>query len=147
MDIKDIRLENLEKLISKEISATVFANKIDMSPSQLSQVRNPKYSRSVGNAMARKVEKILSLSHGWMDRLHDEPAETEKTSPIVNNQNSYTSSKTADQVIKEIINSVNSGRLSDEDVVLLGAMAKKIQRAPEPIDYSTHYPGLIDEDT
>lgn len=72
MDIKDIRLANLEKLISKEVSATVFAHKIEMSPSQLSQIRNPKYSRSVGNAMARRVEKIFALGHGWMDRLHDE---------------------------------------------------------------------------
>lgn len=82
-----------------------------------------------------------------MDHLHDEISETEKTSLTTNNQNSYTSSKKADAVIKEIINSVNSGSLSDEDVLLLGTMAKKIQRAPEPIDYSTHYPGLIDEDT
>jgi len=73
MDIKDIRLANLEKLISKEVSATVFAHKIEMSPSQLSQIRNPKYSRSVGNVMARRVEKIFALGHGWMDRLHDEP--------------------------------------------------------------------------
>lgn len=79
MDIKDIRLVNLEKLISKEVSATVFAHKIEMSPSQLSQIRNPKYSRSVGNAMARRVEKIFALGHGWMDRLHDEANRKEAT--------------------------------------------------------------------
>jgi transcriptional regulator with XRE-family HTH domain len=69
MDIKDIRLKNLEKLIAKEESATVFANKVDISPSQLSQIRNPKYSRSVGNAAARKIEKACGLPYGWMDKL------------------------------------------------------------------------------
>lgn len=148
MDMHQIRLLNLESLIKKQGSAAKIASLIGSSPTVLSVIRSDKHpDKNMGGGMARRIEDALSLPHGWMDRLHDEPAETEKTSPIVNNQNSYTSSKTADQVIKEIINSVNSGRLSDEDVVLLGAMAKKIQRAPEPIDYSTHYPGLIDEDT
>lgn len=84
MDIKDIRLANLEKLISKEISATVFAHKIEMSPSQLSQIRNPKYSRSVGNAMARRVEKIFSLPHGWMDKLQvNQETEPEFHNPAI----------------------------------------------------------------
>lgn len=141
------RRQNLEKAIKIVGSAANLSRATGISPAEISQMRNKDHPRNVGDLAAEKIEQSLSLPIGWMDHLHDEISETEKTSLTTNNQNSYTSSKKADAVIKEIINSVNSGSLSDEDVLLLGTMAKKIQRAPEPIDYSTHYPGLIDEDT
>lgn len=71
MDSKTIRLINLETLVAQEDKASTFAEKIGMSASQLSQIRNPKYKRTVGDAAARSIETALGLPHGWMDVLHD----------------------------------------------------------------------------
>lgn len=71
MDSKTIRLINLETLVAREDKASTFAEKIGMSASQLSQIRNPKYKRTVGDAAARSIESVLGLPHGWMDVLHD----------------------------------------------------------------------------
>jgi transcriptional regulator with XRE-family HTH domain len=71
MDINEIRLKNLEHLISSSgLNAAKFADKIDMSASQLSQTRSSKYKRNIGTATARKIEQLLSLPNGWMDQLH-----------------------------------------------------------------------------
>lgn len=74
MDSKTIRLINLETLVAREDKASTFAEKIGMSASQLSQIRNPKYKRTVGDAAARSIESALGLPHGWMDVLHDNEA-------------------------------------------------------------------------
>jgi hypothetical protein len=148
MDMHQIRLLNLEVLIKKHGSAAKIANLIGSSPTVFSVIRSDRHpDKNMGNGMARRIETALSLPHGWMDQLHDDETTTSQVTPKIESTSSYTSSRKADQVIKNIINSVNSGALSDDDIGLLGAMAQKIQKQHDPIDYSTHYPGLIDEDT
>jgi DNA-binding transcriptional regulator YdaS (Cro superfamily) len=141
------RKQKLEEAIKIAGSAAKLSKLCGISASEISQMRNPDHPRNVGDVAAEKIETALSKTHGWMDQLHDDETTTSQVTPKIESASSYTSSRKADQVIKNIINSVNSGALSDDDIGLLGAMAQKIQKQHDPIDYSTHYPGLIDEDT
>ncbi|RUM90725.1 MAG: hypothetical protein DSZ27_08525 [Thiomicrospira sp.] len=71
MDIKSIRLLNLNMLIAENgKTAAEFAEKINISPSQLSQIRSDKYARSVSYALARYVEEKFDKPNGWMDLPH-----------------------------------------------------------------------------
>lgn len=72
MNIFLVRSKNLDYLIRKEKSAAEFARKIDMSKSQLSQLRSTKNNRTIGNLIARKIEEKLNLTNGWMDEIHHE---------------------------------------------------------------------------
>ena len=74
MDIKDIRLKNLEKLISSVKNAAKFAEIIGKSQSELSQIRSDKYQRSVSYDLAREIESIFNKKKGWMDQVHEESA-------------------------------------------------------------------------
>ena len=81
MDIYEIRLNNLEQLISSYSTATKFADKVGISPSQLSQTRNPKYTRKVGSKVAREIERSLGLEYGWLDKSHSKSIEFKKETP------------------------------------------------------------------
>lgn len=147
MDMHQIRLKNLLLVIEQAGSQARLADYVGIKSSYISQIKSPTHPTNMGNDIARRIEKAMNLPFGWMDHLHDESTDTETTSLTTNNQNSYTSSRKADTVIKDIINSVNSGALSDDDIALIGTLAKKIKGKNDHINYSTHYPGLIDEDT
>lgn len=75
MDINEIRRTNLLH-IAKNVAKNkqTLAEKIETSPSYLSQMISESNKANVGDDIARRVEREYDLGHGWMDRTHD-PAE------------------------------------------------------------------------
>ena len=77
-----IRLENLEILISEAGSAARLARLANTSASYLSQVRHQLITqkgtaRSVGDALANKLEQAMGKPQGWMDAPQDYVEEPE----------------------------------------------------------------------
>ena len=69
MEIKDIRLKNLQSVIQRSgLTQTELALKCDVSPSLISQIMTKR--RNMGTAFARKLEGRLNLSEGWFDMPH-----------------------------------------------------------------------------
>lgn len=77
MDSKTIRLKNLKSLINEIGTAAALAEKINASPSQISQIVAPKAIRSLGDALARRIEEAFRKPHGWMDQIHDQSSNLE----------------------------------------------------------------------
>ncbi len=74
-----IRLANLETLITEAGSAAKLARRANTSGSYLSQVRNQLLSttgtpRTVGNDLAERLEHSMGKSSGWMDEDHEDVA-------------------------------------------------------------------------
>lgn len=67
MNIKEIRRNNLNKLIEKYGSQRHLSEKIDIDSSYLSQIKNPDNPKNIGEKMARKIEVALRLPVGYMD--------------------------------------------------------------------------------
>lgn len=71
MDIKNIRHQNLNKLIGEYIlegyTKAQIAEKIGVPPSQLSQLSGTNAVRNIGDKIARRIESAMGLPHGWMD--------------------------------------------------------------------------------
>lgn len=78
--IAEIRLVNLELLISEFKTAEAVANKANTNPVYLSQIRNrtpdskTKRPREIGEPLARKLELACGKERGWMD--HEHPVNT-----------------------------------------------------------------------
>ena len=72
MDVKQIRLVNMQALIRREKSAALFAEKVGTAPAYLSQISSPKSKAKIGDDLARRIEAAYDLGHGWMDRQHTE---------------------------------------------------------------------------
>lgn len=77
MDISEIRKANLLNLIASKTmnSQKDFANTVGTAPAYLSQIINGTLGKNgkpatVGNALARKIEKVFELDHGYMDSIH-----------------------------------------------------------------------------
>lgn len=74
--IDQIRLDNLELLISELGSADAVAEMANTSPVYLSQIRNrtpdskTKKPREMGGPLARKLEECCGKEIGWMDNHH-----------------------------------------------------------------------------
>lgn len=69
MEIKDIRLKNLQTVIERSgLTQTELALKCDISPSLISQIMTKR--RNMGTTFARKLEGRLNLSEGWFDIPH-----------------------------------------------------------------------------
>lgn len=76
MDIKEIRLINMQYLISSVKTIEVFADLVGTNASYISQVQSKKSKKNVGNVLARKIESSFNKEHGWMDKLHNDDAPT-----------------------------------------------------------------------
>lgn len=76
--VSEIRHANLLSLIKQAGSVQAFADQVERSHSQISQLKNrSKHSktgepRDVGDDMARHIEGKLGLPTGWMDAPHAE---------------------------------------------------------------------------
>lgn len=73
MDIGEIRRLNMLVLTKRYKSQADFAEAVGKPASYISQIKRGKTSSgkdvSMGNDVARDIEKALSLPHGWMDKL------------------------------------------------------------------------------
>lgn len=78
MDISEIRRENLRTLIRDRANGSVgaFARIAGFeSPTILSQVSGKSPSRNIGSNLARRIERGLKLSRGWLDTDHSAPTD------------------------------------------------------------------------
>jgi transcriptional regulator with XRE-family HTH domain len=72
--IDKINLENARFLAKSlaspgaETGIAAFANKLDMSVSQASQLLGANPTKNIGRSMARRIENAFSLPAGWLDR-------------------------------------------------------------------------------
>lgn len=73
MDINEIRLQNIEKLISTQCGGvrSSFARKIKRTPVSIGRWwTNSKHRRNVGDDTAREIETTFNLPRGWIDNVH-----------------------------------------------------------------------------
>jgi phage repressor protein C with HTH and peptisase S24 domain len=70
MDIYEIRKLNLLKLIGSQKKASC-AERWGMSPAHLSQILSAKTSKNLGDDVARRIETLQGLPHGWLDTLQE----------------------------------------------------------------------------
>ncbi|MAE82810.1 MAG: hypothetical protein CMB80_08760 [Flammeovirgaceae bacterium] len=70
MDVKEIRLINMNYLIDSVGSVNEFADLIEGSASHISQIRSTRSPKNVGATLARRIESAFNKEHGWMDKLH-----------------------------------------------------------------------------
>ena len=74
--VSEIRLENLEALVQEAVTAESLAERADLSPVYLSQIRSRTVDRKTGKARnlgdkaARKLEAGMGKPLGWMDAQH-----------------------------------------------------------------------------
>jgi len=69
--IKDIRRDNLRRLLRRAATQAEFAEKVGSSPVYLSQLLSNRTVAEMGDEFARKVEAAYRLETGWMDNVHD----------------------------------------------------------------------------
>ena len=79
MNIKQIRIKNLEALVEEAGSAAELARRSDTSAAYLSQIFTGTQtasgsSRGVGSKLARKIESGMDRPEGWMDKEHTDLA-------------------------------------------------------------------------
>ena len=78
METKDLRVKNLNLLISEEESAAEFARKHNLDPTYISQLL--KGHRAFGERSARNFEEKIGLPLRWFDIDHSEDAQ--ENSPL-----------------------------------------------------------------
>lgn len=101
--IAEIRISNLNQLISEYGSIRALAEAIDRAPSVISQMKN---GRSFGEKIARHIEKSLNLPIGYLDSEH----------PI--------NEKPLDEILEQIKSMFASQQLTIEEQQLLGVYRK-----------------------
>ena len=74
MDIYAIRRKNLQSLIDSRANgnAAEFARLVNRERAQIAQYLSERYNegRSIGERVARQIEKALGLAHGYLDAQH-----------------------------------------------------------------------------
>jgi len=68
MDIYEIRKANLIMLIGKQ-RKSACADRWGMSPAHLSQILSVKTPKNLGDDVARRIEALQGLPHGWLDSI------------------------------------------------------------------------------
>lgn len=76
MDIVEIRLRNLERLVTEAGNAAELGRRSKTDPAYISQLRTGVKTatgkrRSVGDDVARRLEGAMDKPHGWMDQSPD----------------------------------------------------------------------------
>jgi len=84
MDIRKIRLKNLNDLIAERGSQREVSEATGIDSSYISQIKNPLNPKNIGEKLARKIEESMKLPRGWMDLLHDKA--TDHQSKAVDNE-------------------------------------------------------------
>ena len=74
--VKDFRRENLQRLLTGYRSQRQFADSADLAAAYVSQMVNG--TREMGEDVARRIERALGLSMGWMDTDHELRPENEQ---------------------------------------------------------------------
>ncbi len=70
MDISEIRLTNLRKLVEVVGGRPAFAKKMDMAYAQATSYVGKNPTRSIGDVVARRAETVFGLPKDWLDHTH-----------------------------------------------------------------------------
>lgn len=74
MDINDLRRHNLRLVIDLyyDGKAARLADALNKQSNEITRIfsTNPDVVRNVGSKLARSIEQVTNLEHGWMDQLH-----------------------------------------------------------------------------
>lgn len=87
MTIREIREENLKYLIKKVGKKSTLAEMADTNAAYISQVLSKKTKRSIGDALARKLEQACDKERGWLDTIHTKEGEKKQLSETINHLN------------------------------------------------------------
>lgn len=79
MDVKQIRIENMEFLAGQAGSVSALARLLGISPNYLYQLRSGSGDRTMGDKMARQIEEVMGKDYGWMDQRHASDASRSET--------------------------------------------------------------------
>ena len=130
MDTKEIRRANLRLLAEQYGGQRALADKADIVPSQLSHIIGMNPIRNLGEQLARKIERNLGLSTGFLDQpspvnLSENafPFETSIYLPLIkvsvsSNSNSFELKKIADGALTKkwlLDNGVSSEKVFEYD--------------------------------
>jgi repressor protein CI len=130
MDTKEIRRANLRLLAEQYGGQRALADKADIVPSQLSHIIGMNPIRNLGEQLARKIERNLGLSTGFLDQpspvnLSENafPLETSIYLPLIkvsvsSNSNSFELKKIADGALTKkwlLDNGVSSEKVFEYD--------------------------------
>ena len=118
MTLSETRLQNLKQLIKRESSQSVFAKKVDIDPSHISQIKSSKSKKNLGEKLARKIETALGLKNGWMDTDHSQ-ATTDLNSLI------SVATPTYLKELEQLQQAENQGVLDKDDKKLITIIANK----------------------
>ena len=76
MNTQTVRERNLRRLLKESgETADQFAKLVGTNPSYISQILSRKSTKTLGDRLARKIERALSLPAGWMEHESHEPAD------------------------------------------------------------------------
>ncbi|NEV64719.1 hypothetical protein [Thiorhodococcus minor] len=126
MDVRQARAENLAKLLRRHPSLRVFADRTELAPAHVSQMKNG--VRRMGDEVARRIEAQLRLPHGWMDHPHGDGEDTPvsaATAPSLDQLLSRTSPR-AQEALELIAHAAEEGRLSEADIALIHQLAARL---------------------
>jgi hypothetical protein len=77
LNVRQIRLQNLNDLIVEAGSIDQLANRCELNVEYLKQITFGWNGRNVGDAAARKIEVGMRRPFGWLDHDHREQPESE----------------------------------------------------------------------
>lgn len=81
MNIKDRRLQNFRRVLEeKNLKLKDISNLLDKAPSQISAFGGKNPTKGIGDQIAREIEKVLGLYHGYLDTPF---GRDEHTNPVV----------------------------------------------------------------
>lgn len=84
MDIYQIRLHNLRKLVYEYNGQKNFSEAADIATNQLNHIVGPNPIRNVGEKLARKIEKNLNLEDRYLDKKHKDNLDNTQDDIIIN---------------------------------------------------------------
>lgn len=81
MNIKDTRLQNFRRVLEeKNLKLKDISNLLDKAPSQISAFGGKNPTKGIGDQIAREIEKVLGLYHGFLDMPY---GRDEYTNPVL----------------------------------------------------------------
>ena len=107
MDIKEIRLINLNEAIKIVKTQANLAAKTNIKTSYFSQIKNPKHKTKMGDDVARRIEKAINKPHGWMDQLHNDTEGSQSNKTGEDSADIYKSASPEARKLFEIIDAAD----------------------------------------
>lgn len=138
MDIYEIRKANLLSLIGTQ-RKSVCADRWGMSPAHLSQILSTKTPKNLGDDVARRIEALQGLPHGWLDTIQVAPKSNgnaeQPGSPVV---------KSAADMVRSMLEKHGRGLPEDARRRVLAAADGAEHGGAAEVDY--YRPGVVGDE-